>query len=90
MQGPTALAVVAGGGCLDIFFLSSISSLFVLPLSGRRPEKKAVNPKTTNHLARQEATIHGTKMNTNTLSYNYKIGFSIPKKGCPRYICRSS
>ena len=34
-QGSTALAVGAGGGCLDIF-LSSIS-LFFLPLSGRRP-----------------------------------------------------
>ena len=36
-QGPTALAVGAGGGCLDIF-LSSIISLFLLPLSGRRPD----------------------------------------------------
>ena len=35
-QGPTALAMGAGGGCLDIFF-SSITSLFFLPLSGRRP-----------------------------------------------------
>ena len=34
-QGPTALAVGAGGGCLD-FFSSSIISLFLLPLSGRR------------------------------------------------------
>ena len=38
-QGPTALAVGAGGGCLDIFFLSSIISLFCLPLSGRRPDR---------------------------------------------------
>ena len=30
-QGPTALTGVAGGGCLDIF-LSSIISLFFLPL----------------------------------------------------------
>ena len=30
-QGPTALAVGAGGGCLDIF-LSSFTSLFFLPL----------------------------------------------------------
>ena len=37
-QGPTALAGGAGGGCLDIFFLSSIISLFLLPLSGRRPD----------------------------------------------------
>ena len=36
-QGPTALAVGAGGGCLDIF-LSSIISLFFLPLSGRWPD----------------------------------------------------
>ena len=36
-QGPIALAVGAGGGCLDIF-LSAITSLFFLPLSGRRPD----------------------------------------------------
>ena len=36
-QGPTALAVGAGGGGLDIF-LSSIISLFFLPLFGRRPD----------------------------------------------------
>ena len=36
-QGPTALVVDAGGGCLDIF-LSSITSLFSLALSGRRPD----------------------------------------------------
>ena len=35
-QGPTALAVCAGGGCLD-FFLSSVLSLLFLPLFGRRP-----------------------------------------------------
>ena len=34
---PTALAVGAGWGCLDIF-LSSIISLFFLPHSGRRPD----------------------------------------------------
>ena len=34
-QGATALAVGKGGGCLDIF-LSSIISLFFLPLFGRR------------------------------------------------------
>ena len=34
-QGPSALAVGAGGDCLDIF-LSSITSLFFRPLSGRR------------------------------------------------------
>ena len=39
-QGPIALAVGAGGGCLDIFtlLLSSIFSLLFLPLSGRRPD----------------------------------------------------
>ena len=36
-QGPTALAIGAGGGCLDIF-LSSFISLFFLPLSGRPPD----------------------------------------------------
>ena len=36
-QGPIALAVGAGGGCLDIL-LSSILSLLFLPLSGRRPD----------------------------------------------------
>ena len=36
-QGPTALAVGAGGGCLDIL-LSYIFSLLFLPLSGRRPD----------------------------------------------------
>ena len=36
-QGPTALAAGAGGDCLA-FFLSSVFSLFFLPLSGRRPD----------------------------------------------------
>ena len=36
-QGPIVLAVGAGGGCLDIV-LSSITSIFFLPLSGRRPD----------------------------------------------------
>ena len=36
-QGPTVLAVGAGGGCLDIL-LSSILSLLFLPLFGRRPD----------------------------------------------------
>ena len=36
-QGPTALTVGAGGGCLDMLF-SSILSLLFLPLSGRRPD----------------------------------------------------
>ena len=36
-QGPIALAVGAGGGVWT-FFLSSITSLFFLSLSGRRPD----------------------------------------------------
>ena len=36
-QGPFALAVGAGGGCLDIFHPSIFSLLFV-SLSGRRPD----------------------------------------------------
>ena len=36
-QGPTALAVGAGG-VVWTFLLSSIRSLLVLPLFGRRPE----------------------------------------------------
>ena len=36
-QGPTALAVGAGGSCLDIFTLD-YRSLFFLPLSGKRPD----------------------------------------------------
>ena len=36
-QGPNALALGAGGGCLDIL-LSSVLSLLFLQLSGRRPD----------------------------------------------------
>ena len=36
-QGPIVLALGAGGGCLDIF-LSAITSLFFLPVSGRLPD----------------------------------------------------
>ena len=36
-QGPTALAVGAGGGGLDLFD-SHLSFLFFLPLFGRRPD----------------------------------------------------
>ena len=36
-QGPTALAVGAGRGCLDIL-LSSVLSFLFLPLFGRRPD----------------------------------------------------
>ena len=37
-QGPIALAIGAGGGLFGHFFLSSIFSLFFLPLFGRRPD----------------------------------------------------
>ena len=53
-QGPTALAVGAGGGCLDIFYsLLSFLSYFSLSL-GDGPilteilSQRAVEPKTTN------------------------------------------
>ena len=36
-QGPIALAIGAGGGCLDIFTLF-YPFLYFLPLSGRRPD----------------------------------------------------
>ena len=36
-QGPTALTIGAGGGCLDIL-LSSIIPLFFVPLFGRRAD----------------------------------------------------
>ena len=36
-EGSAALAVGAGGDCLDILLLSSLSVLF-LPLFGRRPD----------------------------------------------------
>ena len=36
-QGPTGLAVGAGGGSLDIFSLVHHFS-FLIPLSGRRPD----------------------------------------------------
>ena len=38
-QGPTALAVGAGGGCLDIFtHIYPFFSFLFLPLFGRRPD----------------------------------------------------
>ena len=36
-QGPTALIVGAGRGCLDIFYSHLSFSLLFLPLFGRRP-----------------------------------------------------
>ena len=51
-QGPTALAVGAGGGCLDIFTLIYPFS----PLSSSLWEtaRRAVKPKTTNQPNRRE------------------------------------
>ena len=37
-QGPTALAVGAGGGVVWTFLFSPIFSLLFLPLFGRRPD----------------------------------------------------
>ena len=37
-QGPTVLAVGAGGGCLDIFFSRLSFLFFFLPLFGRRSD----------------------------------------------------
>ena len=37
-RGPIALAVGAGGGCLDIFSLIYRFSFFFLPLFGRRSD----------------------------------------------------
>ena len=37
-QGPTALAVGAGGGCMDIFTLIYPCSPLSLSLFGRRPD----------------------------------------------------
>ena len=52
-QGPTALAVGAGGGCLDIFTLSFLSSFSLSladgPISTEILSQRTVKPKTTNH-----------------------------------------
>ena len=53
VQGPTTLAVGAGGGCLDIFILihpfSSVSlSLGEGPIQTEILSQRAVKPKTTN------------------------------------------
>ena len=37
-QGPSALVVGAGGGCLDIFYSCLSFSVLFLPLFGRRPD----------------------------------------------------
>ena len=61
-QGPIALAVGAGGGCLDIFtLLYPFSSLS--PLSVRRPDidclKGPLNPKQPNQPNRKFALQYG-------------------------------
>ena len=62
-QGPTALAVGAGGGCLDIFcshlsFLSSVSlSLGDGPIKTEILSQRAVKPKITNQLNPSRAEI---------------------------------
>ena len=54
-QGPIALAVGAGGGCLDIF------TLLFLPLFGRRPDiyclKGPLNPKQPTNQIRKKDTV---------------------------------
>ena len=37
-QGPTALVVGAGGGCLDVFYSLLSFSLLFLPLYEKRPD----------------------------------------------------
>ena len=62
-QGPTALAVGAGGGCLDIFSLVyRFSSLGDGPIETEILSQRAVKPKTTNQP--NPLPVLGTK-NTN-------------------------
>ena len=37
-QGPTTIAVGAGGGCLDILLSSFLSFLYLFSFFGRRPD----------------------------------------------------
>ena len=46
-QGPIALAVGAGGGCLE-FLLSYTFSFFFLPIKTEILSQRSVKPKTTN------------------------------------------
>ena len=63
-QGPTALVVGAGGGCLDIFtlicpFLSSLSlSLGNGPILTEILSQRAVKPKTTNLPTNQSLVMY--------------------------------
>ena len=68
-QGPIALAVGAGGGCLDIFSLISLFS-FLSPSLGDGPieteilSQRAVKPKTTNqptNYSRNRDTLNHVK-----------------------------
>ena len=47
-QGPTALAVGAGGGCLDILLSSLSLSLEAGPIETETLSQRAVKPNTTN------------------------------------------
>ena len=63
-QGPTALAVGAGGGCLDIFsliyhFFSFSLSLGEGPILTEIMSQRAVKPKTTNQPT-QEGCMYET------------------------------
>ena len=81
-QGPTALAVGAGGGCWDIFTL-------IYPFSSLSPSlwettryrlkyclKGSLNPKTTNQSNfRDKHTGHNINMYTKLYMYNYTVFF---------------
>ena len=53
--GPSALALGAGGGCLDIFTL-------VYPFSPLSPSQRAVKPKTTNQPTEHKTDETATKV----------------------------
>ena len=55
-QGPTALAVGAGGGCLDIFTLIYPFSTLSPSLWTEILSQRAVKPKTTNQPTNQPNT----------------------------------
>ena len=69
-QGPTALAVGAGRGCLDIFF-SRLSLLFFLPLSGRRSDIDLSTCPAKNQAGCIERVVHHSHENQKI--YLFKI-----------------
>ena len=83
-QGPTALTGVAGGDCLDIF-LSSIISLFFLPLweparYTLKYSQRAVKPKTSNQPCKRRRITHKRNKNFKALKREFiktLIGHSI-------------